>query len=299
MTGIPYMNEQHFLRSANNQRVARGSMLLLACAIGFLLVMGIVFAIMLGNMFVHRVHDQSLTEATTLRAAVMLNANDQIGRMNNLVVQSRELVFDSRAAENSTLSRAYWYLQPLAEHLREDARSGATLVDNARQKLIADQIKSLQELARSDPTLKERGAKITGMQVGDIAEASSNVYDDEANELQDFDEQQHWMDPKSRLFNGNISAPLPNEDGDLSFKISPLCPPRNGKMVQAAIINTSDFEPAATLIEDSKPKAASCEQIPSAVKIDYSFEDSLSKDYGHIDLRFSTAATTNGGQLAP
>jgi hypothetical protein len=286
-------------RLANNAKLAHGGMLFLTCAIAFVLVLIVIFAVTLGKLFVHHVHDQSVTDATTLRAAAILNTNDQIGRMNNLVVQSRELVFDSRAAHSSTLTNNFWYLEPIAQHLLDDSRWGASCVDNARQRLIVEQLKSLQEMARSDSSLQKHGAKIVGMQVGNLAEAKSNVYDDEADELQDYDSQRRWIDPKTKLFYGNVTTPLPNEDRDLVFKISPLHAPSNGKMVQAAIISTNDFKSTATLIENDKPKAASCDQAPSAVKIDYSIEDKVGKDYGPVNLRYSSAATTNGGQLTP
>jgi hypothetical protein len=294
-----YMKERNPHLVLNHHKPVRGSMLLLTCAIGVVLVILIVFAVTLGQMFVHHVHEQSITDASTLRAAAMLNANDQIGRMNNLVVQSRELVFDSRAAQSSTMTRDYWYLAPLAQRLLDDSRWGASFVDQARQRLIVERLKSLLIMASSDASLQSHGIKVTGIQVGNLADSRSNVYDDEANELQEFDDSKHWIDPKTRLFVGNINAELPNEDKDLIFKISPLYPPIKGKMVQAAIINNNDFKPTATIIENGKPTETTCEHMPSAVKIDYAVEEKAGKDYGPINFRFSSSATTNGGQLAP
>lgn len=293
------------MRGNKTKRIIRrkgarpGSMLLLTCAIGVLLVIGIIAAINFGKFFVHHIHDESVVESLTLKAATILNADDHAGKINNLVVQSRELVFDSRCAYNATLNSDYWYLEPLAHHLLDQSRWGAQYVDTGRKRLIEEEIKSLQNLAVADQSLKNLGAVVVDFEVGSPADRRSNVYDDEADELQTFDKQKQWIEADTKRFNGNVNAILPYEDHDLAFKISPLQAPSKGKMVQASLIPPNEFEKSAKIIEKGKPIAAQCDQMPSAVKLGFAFPDQLGKDYGSVEFKFQQAASTNGAQLVP
>ncbi|PWT95620.1 MAG: hypothetical protein C5B53_11140 [Candidatus Melainabacteria bacterium] len=276
-----------------------GSMLLLTCAIGVLLVLGIIAVISFGKFFVHHIHDQSVVDSITLKAATILNADDHSGKINNLVVQSRELVFDSRCTYNATLNSDYWYLEPLAHRLLDQSRWGAQFVDTGRKRLIEEEIKSLQNLAVADQSLKNLGAVIIDLEVGSPADRRSNVYDDEADELQSFDQQKKWVEPETRRFNGNVNANLPYEDHDLTFKISPLQAPSKGKMIQASLIPPNEFEKSVKIIDKGKPVAALCDQLPSAVKLGFAFPDQVSKDYGSVEFKFLQAASTNGAQIVP
>lgn len=279
--------------------VENGSMLLLTCAIGILIVLGIVFAISLGKFFVHHTHDQNVVDSTTLKAALLLNADDHAGKMNNLVIQSREMVFDARSAHNATLNSDFWYLEPLAQRLLDQSRWGAQFVENGRKRLITEEIKGLQNLAGTDQSLKNHGATVVSLEVGSLADRRSNVYDDEADELQSLDKEKKWVDPQTRRFNGNINAMLPFEDQDLTFKISALHAPSNGKMVQASLVAANEFEKMVTIIDKGKPVAAICDQMPSAVRLNFAFPDKLTQEYGPVEFKFSAAASTNGAQLVP
>jgi hypothetical protein len=274
-------------------------MLLLTCAIGVLLVIGIIAAISFGKFFVHHVHDQSVVESVTLKAATILNADDHAGKINNLVVQSRELVFDSRCSYNATLNSNFWYLEPLAHRMLDQSRWGAQFVDTGRKRLIEEEIKSLQNLAVADQSLKNLGAVVVDFEVGSPADRRSNVFDDEADELQSYDQQKKWVEPETRRFNGNVNAILPYEDHDLAFKISPLQAPTKGKMVQASLIPANEFEKSAKIIDKGKPTAVACDQMPSAVKLGFAFPDKMGKDYGSVEFKFLQAASTNGAQLVP
>lgn len=276
-----------------------GSMLILACAIGILIVVGMVFAINMGKFFVHHIHDQSVSDSLTLKAAMLLNADDRAGKMNNLVIQSRELVYDSRAAYNATLNANYSHLEPLAYRLLHQARWGAQFVDKGRQRLIEENIRALKTLVASDLDLKNHGASVTALEVGSVADTRSNVYDDEADELQSLDRQKRWIDPETKRFNGNINATLPDEDQDLTFKVSPLHAPNNGKMVQASLISANEFVKTATVIEKDEPKDSTCDQLPSAVRLNLAYPDRVTKEYGDVQFKFSSAASTNGAQLVP
>jgi len=274
-------------------------MLYLTCAVGILIVIVIVFAISMGKLFVHRTHDQSVVDSTTLKAALLLNSDDHAGKMNNLVVQSREMVFDARCAHNATLNSEFWYLEPLAQRLLDQSRWGANFIENGRKRLIVEKIKGLQEMVSNDQSLKNHGATVLSLEVGSLADGQSNVYDDEADELQSLDKQKNWIDPETRRFKGNINAVLPFEDQDLTFKISPLHAPNNGKMVQASLVPPNEFEKMATIVDKGKPVTVSCDQVPSAVRLNFDFPDQIGNGYGSVELQFSAAASTNGAQLVP
>lgn len=79
-------------------------------------------------------------------------------------------------------------MEGLGRQLLDQARYGAWLLNGAREKLIVAQLLDLQKNINSDPNLENKNARVVDLEVGYTRNNSgSNVYDDFADELQDFD----------------------------------------------------------------------------------------------------------------
>jgi hypothetical protein len=283
-------------------RMSRGGMLVVAIAVAFIMIIGIMATLALTKLFINHQHSQTVADAVALRAARMLNSNDWAGKMNNLVVQSRELVFDSATTHNASTDPTVSYVEPLAHQLLYQARWGAEVVEQGRQRLILEQLKAITYMTLTDPELQRLGAHVVNLEVGTLEDTRSNVYDDEADELQRYDEQKRWIDPKTKRFMGNINATLPDENQDVTFKLSPLHAPTGGRMLQAGLITPETFKKTATLIKDGKIVATTCDQMPPAVRIQIQFPAGQENDFKDLkgkSLLLTSAASTYGGQLVP
>lgn len=293
------MNYQCSVQSIVRSDRKHGSVLLLSIGLSLIVILLILFSFKMGEFFLKYTNNQTIAEATALRTAMILNENDYAGKMNNLVVQSRELLFDSRAAYHATLNSNYFFLEPLARQLLDQSRRGAWSLDQCRQKLIEAQLNKMQTQSVKDAELESRNAAVVSLEVGNMKDLRSNVYDDSADELQDYDKRKSWIDPKTLRFNGNIDAKLTNEDEEQTFKISPLRIPVNGKVEQANLARKEDFVSTAKLVRDGKPIAYFSDQIPSAVRMKIAFPgDPLNAQSESKVMIFATAVTT-GAQPMP
>ncbi len=293
------MHYQCLDQSSGLLRSKRGSILLLALALGFLIIVLIFFSFKLATFFLSYANNQTVTEATALGTAMVLNENDNAGRMNNLIVQSRELLFDSRAAYHATLDANHFFLEPLARQLLDQSRRGAWSVDQCRKKMIDAQLKKMQTQVLKDEELKRRGAEVVALEVGNVKDLRSNVYDDCADELQEYDKRKSWIDLKTQRFNGNINAKLMNEDEEQNFKLSPLRIPVSGKVEQANLARGEDFVSSTTVVQDGKPNQFFSDQMPSAIKIKLAFpSDTVSLDQ-QSKVVISATAITTGAQPMP
>ena len=306
------MHQHYTNKSITRNRDKHGSLLILVCALLFLVIVIVAFAFNVWKLSLTRENSQALVKEVALRAALKLNANDNISRMNNLVSQSRELVFDSRADYNAIISNQsgnYFYLEQLGRHLLDEARYGAWLTNIGREKLITAQMAELQKTVNSDPALEDRNATISDLEIGYIGcDSGSNVYDDFCDELQNYDLSMKWIDPKTRRFKGNINIKLPGQlDHNLDFKLSPLrLPlPDMDNLQEASLVNVQDFVKTAKLIDDEKPvKKIFCDQIPCAVKLKVRFpvgnkETVANTNPYATDVIVQAVAQVCGGQLAP
>ncbi len=282
-------------------RVARrqGSIIILAIGLAFIVILLILFSFKMAEFLLKYTNNQTLTEATALRVAMILNENDNAGKMNNLVVQSRELLFDSRAAYHATLDANHFFLEPLARQLLDQSRRGAWSVDQCRQKLIAAQLNKIQTLAMTDAELATRNAKVVALDVGHMKDLRSNVYDDSADELQEYDARKSWIDPKTQRFNGNINAKLRDDDEEQNFKISPLRIPVNNKVEQANLARMQDFIRTATIISDGKPIKYFCDQMPCAISIKITYPVDQFHNFNDSNVAIPATAITTGAQPMP
>jgi hypothetical protein len=277
----------------------QGSVLILAIGLAFIVILLILFSFRLAEFLLKYTNNQTLTEATALRVAMILNENDNAGKMNNLVVQSRELLFDSRAAYHATLDANHFFLEPLARQLLDQSRRGAWSVDQCRQKLIAAQLNKIQTLAMTDAELATRNAKVVSVDVGHMKDLRSNVYDDSADELQEYDARKSWVDAKTQRFNGNINAKLRDEDEEQNFKISPLRIPVNNKVEQASLARVQDFISTATIVSKGEPTKVFCDQMPCAISIRITYPVDQFHNFNEPNVAIPATAITTGAQPMP
>ncbi len=244
---------------------------------------------------------QSISDSAVLQSVEILNENDCIGKINNITVMSRELVYDTRASYEATLNANYFFLEPLARQLLNQSRFGSSVVDQGRKQLILSRLDQLAKVLKADDTLAIHQAEIVDLQVGMTTDPKSNAYDDSADELQEFDLKNHYVDVKTKRFFGNVNAKLPENDADLCFKISPLRGIVQGQVQQAGLLAETAFIKTAQLIKEGQTvKKVSCDQMPCAVKIQFSFP--VNSDLSaNADRRvsISTCALTHGGQPVP
>lgn len=249
------------------------------------LAFGIIIVVFLAGFSVYlmffsqsKAHSQS--DKLALQVAQALNGQDEIGEMNNLVARCRELVFNSRATLDTTHSY-YGHLEPLARQLLEESRASACYVELERQRLVRHNLTSLYDIvALSDserffqsglklPWLVTKPAQPAGLAVGYIDGVESNVEVSEGNpELNSADLSRHYIERASKLYIGNINAKLPAPDNDLNFKLSSLPAPVKGTVSPSRLTSPNVFVETARLMKDGLALGESCDQLPSAVKVD-------------------------------
>ncbi len=297
---------QYCLRKSTKISNNRGVILALVIVVLFVIILVMVFAFNIWTLMARRQDSQAITNSIALEAASLLNSNDCIGRTNNLVALSRELVFDSRAIHNFTCNAYYDIFEPMARQVLDQSKHGAWVLEIGRQQIIASRLKELCTMLKSNPDLGAHGARVVDLEVGYVLDdLQSNAYDDSSDELQEFDLSRGWIDKKTRRFKGNINAKLPDDDADEIFKLSPLHTLSRGTVQQARLVNAGDFVKTAKLIDEEKLNLkVYCDQMPCAVKLKVAFpiEQNQSLENAVInrpDIIVQATAVTCGAQLAP
>ncbi|MBI4533032.1 MAG: hypothetical protein HY711_03715 [Candidatus Melainabacteria bacterium] len=261
-------------------RANHGNMFMLS-----VLAFGIIIVVFLAGFSVYlmffsqsKAHSQS--DQLALQVAHALNDQDEMGEMNNLVARCRELVFNSRKTHDAA-HMYYQHLEPLANQLLEESRASACYVELERQRLVRHSLTNLYgivELSDSDrvlqsglklPWLATKPARPVGLAVGYIDGVESNVEVSEGNpELNSTDLARHYIDRASKLYMGNINVKLPAPDNDLHFKLSSLPAPVKETVSPPRLTSPNVFVETARLMKDGLTLGASCDQLPSAVKVD-------------------------------
>jgi hypothetical protein len=249
-------------------RSKSGSIMLIVLVFAVLLCAGLVcfFNVQISCL----ANDKATATANSmaLRLAILLNGEDHVGRMNNLVAQSRDLVYYSRQQYDETLGNQYSNLQPLAHRLLDDARWGAVIAESGRQELLIQTMDQLRTEALNDKSPESCGMKLQELEVGRFDQSTCNVTNHADEPLQTEDERMRLCDSKSKLFAPNINAKLENRDSDLSFKLSALPPPRLNFARPAALIHGAQLLHDGTLVQDGEPYLdGDPAYMPCAVKV--------------------------------
>jgi hypothetical protein len=169
-------------------------------------------------------------------------------------------------------------MQPMAILLMNEAHDGAVLVEKERKKVSEYTTKNLRQAAGSGlsgpnagftlPWVQTQAPSVGILEVGSIADVRSSVYGPDAiDELKQNDIHEKYLDKDSNLYAGNINAKLPEPDNDLAFKLSSLPAAVEQTVAPARITAPQVFVPAKTLIEEGDWQGATCDQLPSALKL--------------------------------
>jgi hypothetical protein len=272
---------------------------------GMLCVFAALFTVFISFFAQHDL--QNRAEKFGLQIARDLNVCDHSGQMNNVVLSSRELVYNSRTMQQD-MAAINSPFEPLASQFLEESRDGAKQVEKERRHLIdltIYQIKcgalaSASERAGPDailPWLHMGKSSVLSLNLGYVAGTSSNVLVTEGvNELRAFDQESKSFDAKTGLYFGNQVLKLPSPDNDLTFTISILAPPVKNTVSPARLLSASSFRSTFCLIKDSAYQPGSCQFMPSSVLLNESQE--LTSTLGpviHDSLSAGTTAVSNGG----
>ena len=293
-------------------RNTRGSMLVLTMLVMMIIVVVMAeFSNFVAVLVAHqRMQDQA--EGLGMQAARSLNAYDRAGRINNLTILSRELVFNSRNTLNEVAANDS-EMGALAQRYMDESRQGAQLVSAERERILATTLTDLRALAKDVDTHNQQasailpwahaeGLSVLNLEVGYMTGTESNVGAPQGNaELLSFDNQQKYLDNSTNLYYGNVSLKLPAPDDDLSFKLSAL-PAPVGDTISPARINYAK-DPVVTtlqLVKDTKFGLGSCEYLPSTAKVTFvrNFESSLGTKCEQ-PIRVSVISTATGASPAP
>jgi hypothetical protein len=254
--------------------------------VGILLVLSMVFMYDMVSVFINHQLLGDRVDRLALEAAAKFNEGDQASRMNHLLVQSRDLIFRSRqTCEITAEAQPFNHLQPLAFKLLEQSRAGSRLLERERERLVAVRLAEVKKRLESDCLSASGLGQIGGetldiVDVGTINGFSSGVSSAAVKgELKADDLRQRYIDKKTGLYLGEINAKLPNEDGDLSFKLCGL--PATAK--QGALQKVVDYKSYAVLLKDGAEVPFKCEQMPSVVRV------TVHGNYGGLLIRHSYA----------
>ena len=295
-------------------RHARGNMLFLCVAIGCLILVltGIAFWFQLVFFSNQRLQDSG--EKVALQAAQKLNDNDKAGRLNNLIGDSRELVFEARQMHDATLNNAHFRdYEKLAAQYTDQAREGARLVSEERQRLVNATVMEMRSLVKGKTTPLGREIelfdatvdkpKIVDFKIGTLDNMESNVQAPSAvPDLVAFDNSRSYL-KRGKDFDFYVagkSLKLPAPDDDIDFLLSPLPMAVNDNAAPMRLVSEKHFKPTMSILENGNDAIGSCSIMPSCVQVLMSVK-MKSKVVDNVESgtkSLSTACTNGASPLA-
>lgn len=274
--------------------------LLFACVVGFTGYM----------LLAQQKRGQSDTDEVALNLAKLMNGDDRVGQMNNVVERCRELVYVSRTNLNKASSMSNPLFEPLAQQLLNESRANSQLVENERVNqlnLTTLRIKSFianhNQSTRSGnrlalPFFQTQFPIIQEANFGAIAGVQSNVENLQViPELKDYDLGQHYIQPGSNLYMGNINAKLPAPDSDLDFKLASLPANVGGTVAPARLANPEVFQRTAQVINVNQQTHTLPTHLPAAIQLVENMDVAGGSNKGTV--RLSSTATADGGLPPP
>lgn len=256
-----------------------GNMLAMIALVGLVMAAVLGIGIVVSMMMTSQKRTQSKVETLSLSMATSINKDDWVGQMNNMTEFSRELVYTSRTAYNSTNER-FTRMKPLATILLDEARQSAVMVESERKNLTVLLLKDMQKMtneAEADsekqtgtklPGVSTEAARLKTVDAGYIDGVLSNLTSAEGlPELRDFDLQEKYITPKSFVYMPNINAKLPAPDDDLNFQICSLAASAKNSIAPVRLTANSVFKKLMTVGPEAGNDFTKCKQLPSAVQI--------------------------------
>jgi hypothetical protein len=280
------------------KRNVRGNMLVMSGVFMMVNAVALVVAGSYGSLYFVHNRLQNFAEEIALDGARKLNEQDRIGQMNNMIARSRQMVFDSDAANQESQSSLN-HLTDLASQLYSEAREGALFLEQERLKLRNvsrteatsvmttrfNQIKDGQGLVL--PWLQAASPGTPAFAFGCAANIKSNV-----NELSGIDAldsldraQTYITTDGSALYRDNIDARLTGAPADLSFKIASLSAPVQNSVSPARTSLAKSFRPV------SQDQLYSTVQVTLQIDVNTAIGAS-----SHSQMQATGTAEATGGQ---
>lgn len=131
------------------KRSSCGNMLVIACAVGFVILLVALWVIDL--MWLHFINKKELTaaEKVAMAAAVALNRDDSIGQMNYMLSHSRELICCLRYNETVATEKQYTQLEKITKALAQKAHDTSAALARQQSKLESYRIEQAIDAAKA------------------------------------------------------------------------------------------------------------------------------------------------------
>lgn len=272
-------SNRYSLSTRQPLRNQQGSLLLV---IALLMVLLAVIGFMMAIGFVQQtqMNSKNSAERCALDGTTTLNQGDRIGRMNNMIYASRELVFDSSQNYFET-DRTARQFGPLAKQLLDEAAEGAALVNEEQDAVIKQSLDDLRQVVGRTsnpaglsqlqlPFFQSDAPVIQDFSLGRVSEnTDSNVPEPSSDgnpELLDLDMRTRAIDPKTHRYYGNQELTLPG-DCSLKFKLSCLAASSDSSLRPASLIQPQHFKNMFNLVDHGKEQNVKCTYLPSAVLV--------------------------------
>lgn len=289
-------------------RTQPGSMLVVCIGTGLLIVIAGLLFIAVQYLFLKRNSLQYLADNVAMNAARVLNERDNTGRINNLVSESRELVFEARQTFNES-DATFKFFEPLSKQFLDEAKDGARLVQKERNKLIQYQLGEIRRQLRafnkneSSPLsillVKSYQPRISQFEIGYLTNQNANVSSRDGNsELIEFDKGKGFVDEHSHLYRPNRLLNMPGEeDNDLKFVLSPLPSPVRDTTAPARLMLGTDFVGTLKMIKNEKEEFGGCALPAPVARVVLSMRVDVTKNDNVVEAK--SFALTVGGLPPP
>jgi hypothetical protein len=253
----------------------RGNMLLIVAGASMIIAGLGIWTIDQMIAFGARENLQSFTDGLCLAAAVELNAGDKIGKINNLVADSRQLVDLTRQFEDDC-EEQHSPLGALASELDLESSAGARIVESERVTMQRLTIEHVQRILRSASTNRDlpgplRQAESTGVKechVGWNCLPLSNVVANKWNERL-FQEDVHlnFIEPLECLYRAKLDLRLPDQRERISFLLSPIWRSHATGSNQAALARSDLSKNETAIVQSFQEKPVSLDFFPTTVRL--------------------------------
>jgi hypothetical protein len=253
---------------------------------------------------------QTDADEVTLNVAKLMNGDDRVGQMNNVVERCRELVYASRANLTKAGNMSTPLYQSLAQQLLDESRANSQIVENERLNQINLTSQRVKNYIAQHNATTRTGSRlalpffqtqfpvILQADFGAIAGVQCNVQNLLViPELKDYDVNQHYIQPGSNLYMGNINAKLPAPDSDLNFMLASLPANVGGTVAPVRLANPEVFMQTAQVMNRNQQTHTRPTHLPSAIQLVETMDVSGGSNQGSI--RLGSTATADGGLPSP
>jgi hypothetical protein len=243
-------------RHALHRNRQKGSVLILVTVAMSVLAIAVLMCASYAGIFFAQGRLQSAADEIALEGARKLNEFNRLGQMNDMIARSRQLVYGTnKQAGLASSERNDPLFEKLTRQLNEEAKRGAMLLEEERQKLARtakdeariamqkrfDQVKA--SYAITLPWLTVQAPELMLSETGRTEGMQSNAQELQGYpELANEDKVNVFAGKPVNLYRAETDAKLPIADSP-SFKFSPLPPAVMNDMAPARVVLPETFKP--------------------------------------------------------